>query len=153
MTAIDKEQVTELWTIGANGERAKLIVRGGERPKPHRPIARMRNPQFSPDGGRVYFESISAVVSGAVYAVDLKTKTETRVCSGGGLEVVRSGTYAGHLIVQQHRYFIGGGSYDWFWLLRPDGQEVGPIGENLENFRQTYQKEREARPSASDQSK
>ena len=153
MTALGLAEVTELWTIGTDGEGAKRIVQGGERPKPRRPIAGMENPQFSPDGRVVYFESVSAVVSGAVYAAELANKAETRVCSGHTLQVVRSGRYTGHLVVQQHRYFVQGGSYDWFWLLRPDGVEVGPIGEDLENFWQAYQKERPARASASAPSK
>ena len=26
-------------------------------------------------------------------------------------------------------YFIGGGSYDWYWLLTPEGKEIGPLGD------------------------
>jgi len=51
--------------------------------------------------------------------------------------VVTSGEYKDCLLVQQHKYFVGGGSYDWFWLLRPDGKEVGPVGEDTENFETT----------------
>ena len=33
------------------------------------------------------------------------------------------------LAVQQHRYFVFGGSYDWYWLYDATGtQETGPIG-------------------------
>ena len=46
-----------------------------------------------------------------------------------------------HVPSRQHRYFIGGGSYDWYWLLKPDGKEVGPVGEDTENFKTTYLKE------------
>jgi hypothetical protein len=47
------------------------------------------------------------------------------------LEVITSGEYQGYLALQQHRYFIGGGSYDWYWLFTPDGKEIGPLGEEL----------------------
>ena len=57
---------------------------------------------------------------------------------GLDLEVVGAGEYRDCLLVRQHRYFIGGGSYDWFWLLRPDGKEVGPVGGDTENFKATY---------------
>lgn len=33
---------------------------------------------------------------------------------------------------------LGGGSYDWLWLLTPDGKEVGPIGEDEASFREMY---------------
>jgi hypothetical protein len=52
--------------------------------------------------------------------------------------VVRSGEYRDCLLVARHRYFIGGGTYNWFWLLRPDGKEVGPVGEDTEHFKATY---------------
>jgi hypothetical protein len=54
------------------------------------------------------------------------------------LKVVPSGEYKDCLLVQQHRYFVGSGSYDWYWLLRPDGKEVGPVGEDTSNFEATY---------------
>jgi hypothetical protein len=41
-------------------------------------------------------------------------------------------------MVQQHHYFVGGGSYDWYWLITPDGREVGPLGEALELFRESW---------------
>ena len=53
---------------------------------------------------------------------------------------LHSGEYRDFLIVQQHRYFLGGGSFDWYWLFRPDGKEVGPIGENANNFKDLYLK-------------
>ena len=60
------------------------------------------------------------------------------VCPAAEFEVVSSGHYRDDLLVQQHRYFIGGGSYDWYWLLKPDGKEIGPVGEDTENFKTTY---------------
>jgi len=40
--------------------------------------------------------------------------------------------------------FLGGGTYDWFWVLEPDGREVGPIGEDVTNFRELYLSEEPA---------
>jgi hypothetical protein len=28
----------------------------------------------------------------------------------------------------QHRHFVGSGTYNWYWLLEPNGKEIGPIG-------------------------
>jgi hypothetical protein len=35
-----------------------------------------------------------------------------------------------NLVVQQHRYFVVAGSYDWYWLYDRTGKkEKGPVGE------------------------
>jgi len=96
---------------------------------------------FSPDGANLYFISSAWVVSGALHAVNLRTGRERFVAAANTVEVVPSGEYAGHLIVQQHRYFMGNGSYDWYWLIDPQGREIGPVGETLEQvavFKSTY---------------
>lgn len=129
---------TKLWTVGTDGKNAALLVRSAANPKPEALLAGLSAPQFSPDGKIVYFLSAAWATSGAVHRVDVATRKTAYVCPGNELEVIRTGEYRGHLIVQQHKYFIGGGSYDWYWLLRPDGREVGPLGENLEFFRETY---------------
>ena len=38
----------------------------------------------------------------------------------------------------QHRYFLGGGSLDWYWLFTPTGKEVSPVGEMTDGFREMY---------------
>ena len=72
------------------------------------------------------------------------TKGKERfLVAGSTVEVVRYGEYRDCLLVVQHRYFIGGGTYDWIWLFRPDGKEVGPVGEDAESFKDTYYPEEE----------
>jgi len=134
-------EATELWIVRTDGTGARRLVRGWGAEDMERMLAGFTHPAFSPDGGRVYFLSSAWVTSGAVHVVDLATGAERYVCPGNSLEVVPRGEYAGHLVVSQHRYFVGGsGSYDWLWLVTPDGRDVGPIGEegNLEQFRETY---------------
>ena len=60
--------------------------------------------------------------------MDTTNAKEHFVCPGGSVEILSSGEYRDCLLVQQRRYFFGGGSYDWFWLFRPDGNEIGPVG-------------------------
>jgi hypothetical protein len=78
--------------------------------------------------------------SGAVHVVDSTNRKERYLFAGNELKIVPSGEYKDCLVVQQHRYFVGGGSYDWFWLLRPDGKEVGPVGDDTSNFEATFGK-------------
>ena len=77
-------------------------------------------------------------VSGAIHVVDTTNRKERYLLPGSEVKVVPSGEYKDCLLVLQHRYFLGGGSYDWYWLFRPDGKEVGPVGETTENFEATY---------------
>ena len=38
--------------------------------------------------------------------------------------------YKDDLVVLAHRYFLLGGSYDWYWLYDSTGKkELGPLGE------------------------
>jgi hypothetical protein len=140
-TGSDEVDPTELWQIRSNGKEATLLVKCRESEKPESVIAAFENLQFSANGTLVYFVTPAWATSGAVHVVDTTNRKERYLFPGNGLKAVASGEYKDCLLVQQHRYFIGGGSYDWYWLLRPDGKEVGPVGEETENFEATYGKD------------
>ena len=134
-------EATELWTVGVDGAGGRMRLRGRAADDPRATLAGLQAPKFSPDGRTVYFLSAAWATSGAVHALDLATGAARYVAPGNSLEVIARGEYRGHLIVSQHRYFLGGGSYDWLWVLTPGGREVGPIGdtpEALSQFRETY---------------
>ena len=132
------EEATSLWTVRVDGSGARMHLRGRAAEAAGQVLAGLQGPRFSPDGRRVYFRSAAWATSDAVHVLDLSTGSERVLVAGNSLEVVPSGEYAGFLIVSQHRYFLAGGSYDWYWLFSPDGQEVDPIGETesaLDEFR------------------
>lgn len=131
---------TQLWQMRADGKDPTCLVRSKASDKMEAVLAGFSKPQFSTDGKLVYFLSEAWTTSGALHVVDTTNGKEHFFCPAAEFEVVRSGEYRDDLLVQQHRYFIGGGSYDWFWLLKPDGSEVGPVGEDTENFKSTYLK-------------
>lgn len=140
-TAAGEAEATELWIVGADGSGARMLVRGRASADPRQALAAFGEPQFSPDGRQVWFLSAAWATSGAVHAIDVATGRERFVVAGNSLEVVPRGEYAGHLMVEQHRYFLAGGSYDWVWLFTPDGREVGPVGatdEALAEFRSSW---------------
>jgi hypothetical protein len=139
-TGSDEVEPSELWQVRTDGKEASVLVKCRAAEKPESLIAAFENLQFSTNGKLLYFVTPAWATSGAVHVVDTTNRRERYVFPGNDLKLVSSGEYKDCLLVQQHRYFIGGGSYDWFWLLRPDGKEVGPVGEDTENFQATYGK-------------
>ena len=80
--------------------------------------------QFSPDSKTLYFETSAWVTSGAIHAVNVINGHERFVTDGGQYSVVMNGKYKVDLIVNQHRYHEGGGSYNWDWLFTPSGKQI-----------------------------
>jgi hypothetical protein len=142
---IDDGKPAELWQIRTDGKEATRLARTRAADKPENIIAAFDDLQFSSDGRLVYFVSPAWATSGAVHVVNTTNGRERFVLAGNDLEVIHSGEYRDHLLVSQHRYFLGGGSYDWYWVFRPDGEEVGPVGEETENFRSLHMKDQRAR--------
>ena len=137
-TGSDEVAPTELWQVRVDGKEPTMLVRCRDSQQMESLIGGFENLQFSPDGKLLYFVTPAWATSGAVHVVDTTNRKERYLFPGNNLKLVPSGEYKGCLLVQQHRYFVGGGSYDWFWLLRPDGKEVGPVGEDTSNFEATY---------------
>jgi hypothetical protein len=140
-TGSDELEPTELWQVRVDGKEPSVLVRCRDSAKPESVIGAFENLQFSTNGKLLCFITPAWATSGAVHVVDTSNRKERYLFPGNDLKVVTSGEYKDCLLVQQHRYFIGGGSYDWFWLLRPDGKEVGPVGEDTSTFEATYKNE------------
>lgn len=127
---VGPQEATSLWTIGVDGSGARMLLTGRTAETAGQVLAMLQAPRFSPDGQRIYFLSAAWATSGAVHVVDLATGNERFLVAGNSLDVLPAGEYAGFLVVSQHRYFLAGGSYDWYWLFTPDGVEVDPVGED-----------------------
>lgn len=137
-TGSEEVDPTELWQVRTDGKEATLLVKCRDTGKPETGIAAFGSLQFSTNGKLVYFVTPAWAVTGAVYVVDTTNRKTRYLFPGSVVKVVSAGEYKDHLLVLQHRYFIGGGSYDWYFLMRPDGKEIGPVGEETENFEATY---------------
>ena len=141
-TAQGPDAATELWLVDVASGAGRRLVLSADSHSPERSLARFSDPAFSPDGRKVYFLSNTAwVTSGAVHVVDVATGRERYLMPGNSLAVVPRGGYRGDLMVGQHRYFLAEGSYDWVWLMTPQGRQIGPIGETdeqMEEFRRTF---------------
>ena len=141
VTGSDEVDPSELWQVRTDGKEATLLVKCRSSEDPASVIAEFGNAQFSTNGKLVYFYTSAWATSGAIHVVDTTNRKERFAFAGNHFKVVPSGEFRDCVLVQQHRYFVGGGSYDWYWLLRPDGKEIGPVGETTENFEATYLQE------------
>jgi len=92
-----------------------------------RPVLRQTVPSL--DGGFVYQRVCHWVTSDHIIQVRLSDGRRREVTPGNTLAVIRNGPWRGYLIVSKHKYRLGsaGGSYDAFWVVRPDGREMFAI--------------------------
>jgi hypothetical protein len=126
----DEAGPTELWTIGIDGSGATRVLAERASDRPEQQLVTFNHPVFALDGRSVYVLSAAWVTSDAIHRLDLASGKITYVAPGNSLRVVRAGRWAGHLVADQHRYHRGGGSYDDFWLLKPDGRAVRDLGDD-----------------------
>lgn len=136
----------ELWRIRVDGSEAQLLVRTRESDQMENLIAGFESIQISTDERLVYFVTPAWVTSGAVHVVDTTNRKERFIVPGQSVRVVPAGEYRDHLLVQQRRYFMGGGPYTWFYLFTPEGeQEGGVVGEDVQDFMNLYVKDNQDR--------
>jgi len=134
----------QIWVVNVDAKNEKILVRdrkSNSQKWDDRTVIGLiddRSIQFSPDSKKVYFISSAWVTSGAVHCVNIDGSEEHFITPGNSLKVIDNGRYKGHLIIEQHRYFLVGGSYDWLWLYGPDGKEIDPIGPDLNQFEEEY---------------
>lgn len=120
----------QVWIVDIAHQKEKLLV--DTHYACDTPTDRIVDPQdlaFSPDSKTLYFITTGWTTSGALHAVQIDGTHLRYITPANVLQVVMEGDYKGHLLINQHRYFVQGGSFDWFWLFTPTGKEVGPVGE------------------------
>jgi len=127
----------EIWFMDRTGDNKRRVVVGRMGSETEHVLSVLRRPLFSPDGRLLYFMSAEWATEAATHVLDIESGKTRFVAPGTLMEVVQKGEYAGHIIANQHRYFLGCGSYDWDWLLTPDGERVGPVGDS-ESQRQLF---------------
>jgi hypothetical protein len=120
----------ELRAVNIDGGGDRLLV-AGRRGDPEQQLCDFRNKQFSADGRRLYFLTPGWTTSGALHVYDLRATEEHFLLPANDVLVLNfcTGKYRDGLAVEQHRYFLFGGSYDWYWLYDSAGKkELGPLG-------------------------
>lgn len=122
---------TELWSISADGTGAKRLAAARADTDMEAIVCDFHGKQFDSAGTRLYYETRAWTTSNAVRVVDLKTGRDAFFAPGSGFWLITcsDSPYVDHIAVEQHRYFIQGGSYDWYFLFDPSGKEIGTFGE------------------------
>ncbi|MEG3145993.1 hypothetical protein U1839_15135 [Sphingomonas sp. RT2P30] len=117
--------ITSLWLTDIRTGARRMVVRGDNRPSPGADSTAFWGPHFSMDGKSVYLSVVAGEVSAGTFRVDLRTGARRFMTLGGGVVgVMRTGPYAGCLLVKQHRYWAKGGSYNPVLLLRHAGKQI-----------------------------
>lgn len=104
-----------------------IFLEESEDNKPERNLSHFSNLTLTPDSKTLYFESEAWVTSNAIHSIDIETKQERFITDGHLICVVGAGEYQGDLIVKQHRYFVQGGAYEYFYLYNSAGKEIGLV--------------------------
>lgn len=95
--------------------------------------------QISPDGSRIYFHQDRWVTSDGIYVMNTDGSEISLLGPGSSTKIILSGEYAGYIVTAQHRYFSGGGSYDWYYLFTPNLEhEIAVLGEDPSAFIELY---------------
>lgn len=87
-------------------------------------------PEFSPGGDNIYFLIPFAATTQAIIATSLRNHEPRLVAAALNFRVVPTGKYTGDLVAQIRKAKLAPGYYQWFWLLSPDGKEIGVIGQS-----------------------
>ena len=136
----------ELWRIDIDGQNEKMLYRNTTAAIDHPSgyaYASLDNPQISPNGDKIYFETAMWVTSNALHVMDPDGSNVKMLGPGNETKIIASTMdsetdYSGYIVTNQHRYHLFGGSYDWYWLYTPSWKEVGPLGPNIEYFTGTW---------------
>jgi hypothetical protein len=127
---VDTPKPDELRRVNVDGTGDRMLLEG-RKGEAQQQLCDFRSKQFSADGTRLYFLTPGWTTSGALHVYDLRTHEQHFLQPANDLLVLNfcPGQYKDDLVVQSHRYFVFGGSYDWYWLFDPSGKkELGPIG-------------------------
>lgn len=127
-----KSGTDTLMRIDVDGTRESALVRSAASQKPEGQLCGFTSKQFSSDGGLLYFLTPGWATSSALHVYDFKTQTERFVVAANGLFVLSGckGEHKDRVAIARHKYFVFGGSYDWYWLYDPKAKtEIGPLGD------------------------
>jgi hypothetical protein len=142
-TCLTGAQADQLHRIDLDSGKDEVLLTGRNADRPPQQICGFDQKQFSADGRRLYFLSPAWATSAALHAYDFAARSAKFVAPANAVIVLNfcKGEHRDQLVLNQHRYFIGGGSYDWYWLFDKAGKkEIGPVGDENETVKSITEK-------------
>jgi len=118
---------TEIELRNMKTSQSKVLLKATPSNEPEKNLDGFSRLRLSPDSKTLFFQSSAWATSDAIHSLDLASKKTQFVTDGTLVCIVGAGEYQGHLIVQQHRYFIQGGSYDFLYLYDANGKKEGLV--------------------------
>jgi hypothetical protein len=113
-----------LWLYDLKTKATRLLLTAKADDTPQDNLTDFSEPHFSADGAAVYVMTAAWVTSDAVHRIPVDGGAQRFVAAGNALWVVRTGLFAGRLIVSQHMYHHPSGSYEQLWLLKANGDHA-----------------------------
>lgn len=120
----------QLLLMNIENRQIRVLLKAREDQDVKKNLTEFNSPNFSPDSKMLYVLTAAWVTSNAVHLIDLATNQSQFVTDANSLQIVPAGQYQGYLIVSKHKYYKGGGSYDDYWLVSPQGKEIKSLGED-----------------------
>lgn len=119
---------------GKNGNTSfDTLLKSIPSEEPKNNLTGFSNLILSPDAKKLYFQTEAWATSSAIHVIDLTNKKVSYVTNGTLYCVVLSGEYQGYLVVEQHRHYVQGGSYDALWLYNQLGKEISLVSQETDS--------------------
>ncbi len=125
-----KYELWELWLSDIYGKDAHRLLEARPDDDPKKNLTYFNSLAFSPDSKQLYILTTAWATSNALHVLDLASGKEHFITDADDVLVISKGRYANHLVVMKHKYFKQGGSYDYYWLITPQGKELKMVGED-----------------------
>lgn len=128
--ANDHPTQRQIWIASTEGtESASLVFSQPVVLKDWSEYVSFSSPKLSPDNRFVYFLIPLFVTESGLIRLDMKTKQTLLVADALAFWVVGHGSFEGDLVVQIRKPLDGGFSR-YYWLITPEGRELGIVGES-----------------------
>jgi hypothetical protein len=139
-TGLSETDKNELWVgdvFGKQVPRRVLTGHAGEFEVSDRLVlAGFSHPQFSPDSKRIYFVTETWATGSTVRMLDVDSGVVRLLYRGEGVEVMKSGKYAGYIIaLKAIPHAFPPPHIFRYWLLDQNGKDVAEIGDKESDVR------------------
>ena len=81
----------------------------------------------------LYYLKDQWMTSNGIYKLDLVTLENKFITDGNSFQVINEGKYKNYLIINKHKYMGKGDSFDYHYLVSPEGKQITTIT-NPESF-------------------